>query len=332
VRLPRLPRVTEARPEARPAAAPLPEAERATPVSVRRLHLDVARRLDGLLHGDHLGHLPGPGSEPGEARAYVPGDDVRRIDWAVTARSSDVHVRTPVAERELETTVVVDLTPSMAFGTARTEKREVAVVLTAALAHLASGPGDRLGAVVVADRVRRLPPRPGRNAELALLHVLRQARPPDSAGPALSEGLHVAATTARRRGLVVVVSDLIEGTAPGTEPPWAAPLRRLGRRHDLVVVEVVDRRELELPAVGMLRLVDPETGRQLEVDTGSRRLRRRYAEAAAERRQTHAAAVRRAGGTHVVVRTDRDWLPDLARALAARRRLRAAGRPAGAPC
>jgi uncharacterized protein (DUF58 family) len=320
-------RLVPRRPPEPPAV--LPQADVASSASVRRLRLDVARRLDGLLHGDHLGHLPGPGSEPGEARVYVPGDDVRRIDWAVTARAGDVHVRTPVAERELETTLVIDLTPSMSFGTVRTEKREVAVVLTAALAHLAQGPGDRIGAVVLSDRLRRLPPRPGRDAELALLHVLRGARPPDAAGPTLSEGLAVAASTARRRGLVVVVSDLIEAGRAGDEPRWAGPLRRIGQRHDLVVVEVVDPRELELPSVGVLRLVDPESGQQREVDTGSRRLRERYAAAAAERRAGHAAAVRRAGGTHVVVRTDRDWLPDLARALAARRRLRAAGRPAG---
>lgn len=311
------------------APVELPQATVAAPASVRRLQLDVARRLDGMLHGDHLGHLPGPGSEPGEARTYVPGDDVRRIDWAVTARVGDVHVRTPVAERELETTVVVDLSPSMSFGTSRTEKREVAVVLTAALAHLAHGPGDRVGAVVLSDRLQRVPSRPGRGAELALLHVLRAARPSDAAGPSLSDGLHLAASTTRRRGLVVVVSDLIEPGPATDEPPWAAPLRRLGTRHDLVVVEVLDPRELELPAVGLLRLVDPESGQQLDVDTGSAKVRARYAEAAAARRALHAAAVRRAGGTHVVVRTDRDWLPDLARALAARRRLRAAGRPAG---
>jgi hypothetical protein len=126
---------------------------------VRRLRLDVARRLDGLLHGDHLGHLPGPAASRGR-----PAPTCRRrrppIDWAVTARAGDVHVRTPVAERELETTVVVDLTPSMSFGTSRTEKREVAVVLTAALAHLAHGPGDRVGAVVLSDRVRRVPVAP----------------------------------------------------------------------------------------------------------------------------------------------------------------------------
>jgi uncharacterized protein (DUF58 family) len=311
------------RPEPAPSAPGPPSA-----ASVRRLRLDVARRLDGVLHGDHLGHLPGPGTEPDEARLYAPGDDVRRIDWAVTARAGDVHVRSPLAERELETTLVVDLSPSMSFGTARCEKRDVAVTLAAALAHLARGPGDRVGAVVLSDRVRAVPPRPGRDAALALLRVLQSTRPPDGAAPVrLADGLAATAAQARRRGLVVVVSDLLDGDPPGSEPAWSAPLRRLALRHDLVVVEVVDPRELELPAVGVLQLTDPETGRRVEVQTADRRLRERYAAAAAAQRAAHAAAVRRAGATHVLARTDRDWLPDLARALTLRRRLRAAGRP-----
>jgi uncharacterized protein (DUF58 family) len=309
---------------------PLPAAPLVPPGAVRRLHLDVARRLDGVLHGDHLGHLPGPGTEPDEARLYAPGDDVRRIDWAVTARSGDVHVRTPLSERELETTLVVDLSPSMSFGTARHEKRDVAIAVATAMGHLARGPGDRVGALVLGDRVRAVPPRPGRDAALALLHVLQATRPADGAAPVpLADGLVQLARQPRRRGLVVVVSDLLDGSEPGAEPSWAQPLRRLGTRHDLVVVEVVDPRELELPSVGVLRVADPETGRQLEVQTADRRLRERYAAAAAAQRAAHAAAIRRAGATHVVLSTDRDWLPDLARALGVRRRLRAAGRPAG---
>ena len=300
--------------------APLPPAPLAAEASVRRLSLQVARRLDGLLQGDHLGYLPGPGTEPAEARAYAPGDDVRRIDWAVTARTGDPHVRQAVAERELETTLVVDLTPSMSFGTVRSEKREVAVALAAAVGHLAGGPGDRLGAVVLSDRVRHVPARPGRLAALALLHVLQTTRPADGAGPSLADGLRLVANPPRRRGLVVVVSDLLE-TGTG-EPSWAGPLRALARRHDVVVAEVVDPRELELPSVGVLRLVDPETGRHLEVQTASPRLRERYAEAAAARRAAHATAVRRAGAGHVVLRTDRDWLVALAGHLAARRRTR----------
>ncbi|MDP9497687.1 MAG: DUF58 domain-containing protein, partial [Actinomycetota bacterium] len=125
--------------------------------AARRLHLEVGRRLDGLLQGAHLGLLPGPGSEPAEARTYVPGDDVRRIDWAVTARTQDLHVRETVAERELETTLIVDLSGSMAFGTAHWEKRSLAVSVAAAFAHLAQGPGDRVGALVLsAGGVRRV--------------------------------------------------------------------------------------------------------------------------------------------------------------------------------
>jgi uncharacterized protein (DUF58 family) len=306
------------------APAPLPAPPYASPAAVRRLALQVSTRLDGLLQGDHLGHLPGPGTEPAEARAYSPGDDVRRIDWAVTARTSMPHVRQSVAERELETTLLVDLTPSMSFGTARSEKRDVAIALAAAVGHLASGPGDRLGAVVLADGVRRLPPRAGRSAVLALLHVLTATRPVEGPGPSLAEGLQALAHPPRRRGLVVVVSDLV-GPA-GTPPDWAASLRRLAQRHDVVVAEVVDPRELELPSVGTLRLVDPESGRSLEVPTGDRRLRERYAAAAAARRAGWAEAVRAAGAGHLVLRTDQDWLPALAGHLAARRRLRAAGR------
>ncbi|MCU1691638.1 MAG: hypothetical protein JWM64_729, partial [Frankiales bacterium] len=276
----------------------LPSAPLAPASSARALQLDVSRRLDGLLQGDHLGFLPGPGSEPAEARAYSPGDDVRRIDWAVTARTSEVHVRDAVAERELETTLLVDLTASMSFGTARCEKREVAIAVAAAFAHLASGPGDRLGAVLLGDRVRRVRARAGRDASLALLHLLLESPRSESAGPSLSEGITACASPPRRRGLQVVVSDLLEPGPPQPEPAWSTPLRRLATRHEVVVVEVVDPRELALPAVGSLRLVDPESGRQVEVHTG-RALRERYAAAAAARRASHAAAVRRAGAGHV---------------------------------
>ena len=318
----------------------LPPTPLAPAASVRRLSLQVAHRLDGLLQGEHLGRPPGPGTEPAEARAYAPGDDVRRIDWAVTARTGEPHVRQAVAERELETTLVVDLTASMSFGTARSEKREVAVALAAAIGHLAGGPGDRLGAVVLGARqpgggsgsgsgsgsssgVRRLPARAGRQASLALLHVLQTTRPGDGQGASLADGLTVLLRPPGRRGLLVVISDLL---AP---PGWEVPLRQLGQHHEVVVVEVVDPRELELPAAGVLRLVDPETGRHLEVQTADHKLRERYAAAAAARRAGHAEAVRRAGAGHLLLRTDQDWLPALAGFLAARRRLRAAGRTPG---
>jgi uncharacterized protein (DUF58 family) len=300
--------------------------------SARRLRLDVARRLDGLLSGDHLGYLPGPGSEAAEARVYSPGDDVRRMDWAVTARTGETHVRDAVADRELETTLLVDLTASMSFGTVQHEKRELALAVAAAVMHLSGGAGDRVGAVVLtSDGLRRLPPRGGRDAALALLHRLLSVPRGEGAGPDLTAGLTAVLNPPRRRGLVVVLSDLLGPPAvPPDEPVWARPLRMLATRHDVIVAEVVDPRELQLPDVGVLRLVDPESGRRLEVQTRNKALRERYAAAALARRAGHLAAVRRSGAGHVVLRTDRDWLVDLATFLATRRRLRGAGRPPGA--
>ena len=287
------------------------------PGAARRLHLEVGRRLDGLLQGQHLGLLPGPGTEPAEGRRYVLGDDVRRIDWAVTARTLETHVRDAVAERELETTLVVDLSGSMSYGTAHWEKRELAVSTAAAFAHLATGPGDRLGAVVAGTTgLRRVPPRSGRTATLALLHALLTSPRGDAPGPGLGAALRAVADPPRRRGLVVVVSDLLDPEG------WRDPLARLAQRHDVVVAEVVDPRELALPDVGVLRLVDPQTGREVEVQTRSRALRERYAAAAAEQRAEHARLVRGAGAGHVVLRTDADWLADLARHLLRRRRTR----------
>jgi uncharacterized protein (DUF58 family) len=297
---------------------------------VRRLSLHVARRLDGLLQGEHLGFLPGPGSEPAEARPYGLGDDVRRIDWSVTARTGETHVRTTVSERELETTILVDLTGSMAFGTRTTEKRDLAISVTAAVLHLARGAGDRTGAVLLTPLgAKRIPPRAGRDAVLATLHAILHEPRADGAGPDLATALQGLLLPPRRRGLVVVVSDLLSGgTDPEAVPSWQRPLALLGQRHDTMVVEVVDPRELTLPDVGTLRLVDPETGRQVDVAT-TRAVRERYAAAAAARRATHARAARSAGASHVALRTDGDWLVAFASFLQARRRTRGSVARAG---
>jgi len=292
----------------------------------RRLYLTVVRAVDGVLQGDHLGVQAGPGGEPADTRAYQPGDDVRRLDWAVLARTGDAYVRTTRAERELETTLVVDLSPSMAFGTRGPGKRDLALTVAAAFSHLGGGAGDRLGAVVLSrDGLVRVPPRPARSAGPQLLQLLDRVVVGEGAAPSLGTALRAVPTS--RRGLVVVVSDLLDGSG-GAEPEWQRPLRLLAGRHDVVVVEVLDPREIELPHVGLLRVVDPESGRALDVPTGSPGLRRRYAQAAAERRAGHAAAVRSAGAGHLLLRTDGDWLKDLSAFLAVRRRVRA-GRRAG---
>src|ERR687896_193365 len=147
--------------------------------ALRTLEIAVRGRLDGLLQGNHLGLVPGPGSEPGEARQYQPGDDVRRMDWAVTARTTEPHVRETVADRELETWVVVDLSPSLDFGTARCEKRDLAIAAVAAVAHLTRGGGNRIGALVATgEQTVRIPARGG------LVHAQGMLRRGGGAPPA----------------------------------------------------------------------------------------------------------------------------------------------------
>ncbi len=291
-------------------------------VVLRRLELTVTRRLDGLLHGDHLGLLPGAGSEAGESREYRAGDDVRRMDWPVTARTTVPHVREAVADRELETWVLVDLSASLDFGTARCEKRDLALAGLAAVTHLTARGGNRVGAVVAnGERVVRVPARGGRVAAQALMRVVL-ATPRAAPGEAtdLAAAIRLLSRPPRRRGLAVVVSDFL------AEPTsWERPLRALAARHQVLAIEVLDPRELELPSVGVLTVVDPETGALHEVHTGRRKVRDRYAAAAAEQRATVSAALRRAGAGHLQLRTDRDWLLDIVRYVADRRRHRAMG-------
>ncbi len=279
-----------------------------TPEEVlRRLELTVNRKLDGLLHGEHQGLLPGPGSEPGEARLYLPGDDVRRIDWAVTARTGEPHVRMQVAERELETWVVADLSASLDFGTADCEKRDLALAVVAAIGFMTTRTGNRFGALIVkADGITRVPSRAGRQPLMALLHKLATRERIDGGGATdLGAALTSHMVARRRRGLAVVVSDFL------SPPGWERPLSGLAARHQVLAVEIVDPRELELPNVGFLTLVDPETGRRMQVQTAKAALRRRYAEAATAQRAEIAAAIRRSGAQHLVLRTDRDWLRDV---------------------
>jgi len=292
----------------------------------------ITRRLDGLLHGQHLGLLPGPGSEPAGSREYRPGEDeVRRMDWAVTARTTVPHVRTVDADRELTTWVLVDGTASMDFGTADHEKRELAVAAVAAVGFLTAGHGNRLGGVVAGgDTLRRYPARTGRIHLLGMLRALIDLpRQPEGPAPELKDAIQSMARLAARRGLVVVISDFLDDGHSAAAPTWEQPLRRLAARHQVLAVEVLDPRELEIPDVGLLTLVDPETGRKREVAT-TRKLRERYAAAAAEQRRTTAAAIRRAGAAHLRLRTDRDWVLDLVKHVHAQRRLaRAAHRPGG---
>ncbi|MGK5741679.1 DUF58 domain-containing protein [Micromonospora sp. URMC 103] len=321
------------------SATPRPAPADRSEAVLSRLQLLVTRKLDGLLQGDYAGLLPGPGSEAGESREYRPGDDVRRMDWPVTARTTSPHVRRTIADRELETWLAVDLSASLDFGTGRWLKREVVVAAAAAITHLTVRGGNRVGAVIgtggpaapPSGRRRgvpppawpgvltRLPARNGRREAQALLRAIAgtDVRPGRSDLGALVDMLN---RPPRRRGVAVVISDFL---APPAQ--WARPLRKLRVRHDVVAVEVVDPRELELPDVGVLPVVDPETGELHEVQTADPKLRRRYAEAAAAQRAEISAALRGAGAAHLRLRTDRDWLLDMVRFVAAQRHARTRG-------
>ncbi len=296
-----------------------PLAGRPPEVVLRSLELTITRRLDGLLHGQHQGLLPGSGTEAGEARVYRAGDDVRLIDWNVTARVQEPHVRMPVADRELETWILADLSASLEFGTAACAKRDLAVAAVAAVGFLTAHAGNRTGAVLARGETSwTVPAGSGRDHVLALVHRTLTTPQGDGTGPTdLAAAIADVGRLARRRGLVVVVSDFL------AEPGWEGPLRALAARHDVLAVEVVDPRELDLPDVGHLTVVDPETGQTMDVPTGSRRFRARYAAAAAEQRAAIARAVRAAGADHLVLRTDRDWLFDVVRFVGRRRRRRA---------
>ncbi|GAA2811593.1 DUF58 domain-containing protein [Crossiella cryophila] len=312
---PDTPAVPEAPVAKRPSWAPPALDEGRLDVALRTLELTVRRRLDGLLQGNHLGLVPGPGTEPGEARPYQPGDDVRRMDWAVTARTTVPHIRETVADRELETWVVVDLSPSLDFGTAACEKRELAVAAVSAVTHLTGGGGNRIGAIVsTGEHTERIPARGGLAHGSGLLRRIAQTkRAPDGTRGDLALALEQLRRPPRRRGLAVVISDFLGPLS------WERPLRALSARHDLLAIEVLDPRDVELPDVGTVVLSDPESGKQREVHT-TPLLRKEFAAAASAHRDQVAAVLRGAGAGHLVLRTDSDWVADTVRFVVARKR------------
>ncbi len=274
---------------------------------LRALDISIARRVEGLLAGDFRSNLLGTGSELAMVRPYVAGDDVRRIDWNVPARTGETHVRVDLAERVLVTWLVLDASASMQFGTADRRKADVAEGVAVAIGHLATRRGNRLGVVTFGGHdSRALPPRQGRVGLVGLLAALHDEPIVEGEGVAsLGDALRRTGALARQRSLVVVVSDY-RGAGD-----WRRPLLELAGRHDVVAVEIRDPREEELPNVGLLYLVDPETGRQLRVDTRSRRLRERFAAAAAAERGALASSFTSVGVRHVVLGTSGDWLRPL---------------------
>jgi uncharacterized protein (DUF58 family) len=279
---------------------------------VDALDLVVARHAAGALPGDRRAAGIGSGTELAQLRPYVIGDDVRQIDAAATARTGEPHVRLQVPERTLTTWLVLDLSPSMAFGTAERLKADVAEGVALVLGRLAIRRAGRLAMVTFgAGRPRLLPPRGSRPGFVALRRVLAQGVAQDGVNErdALAHALVRVGKVASQSGFVAVISDFRE------QHGWERPMGALRARHSVLAIEVTDPRESELPAVGRLALVDPETGERVEVDTSRRRVRERFAELERERREVVARELRRLHVDHVSLSTDRDWLLDLGRRL-----------------
>jgi uncharacterized protein (DUF58 family) len=310
---------------------------------LRELEWKVIRRLDGLLQGDYRTLLRGGGLDLADLREYQPHDDVRHIDWNVTARLNTPHVRVFTEDREMTAWFLLDLSPSVSFGPQGHAKRDVLTGFVAVLSRLLTRHGNRVGALLyggasneagrMVDAV--LPPRSSRAHVLHLVHRLlspaQDAAARTKRGGAATELhrlLQGGLANLRRRSTVFVVSDFI--TAPG----WEKPLAQLAQRHDVVAVRLLDPLEMELPDVGLLLLRDAESGEQLQVDTHDAGFRRRFAQLAAERESVLRAALARAGADTLELSTDDDLLDALLRYMDLRqRRVRTAraGRLAAAP-
>lgn len=280
----------------------------------------MVRRLDGLLQGDYRSLFYGSGVDLAGLREYQPGDDVRSMDWNVTARLDTPYIRQYTEDREITAWFLLDLSPSVDFGTVETErvKRTVLIDFVTTLARLLTRGGNRVGAVFYGSRVERtIPARGGRVQVLRLISdLLREPQLTSAPFTDLSPLLDAARQALKRRSLVFIISDFI------SEPGWERPLNLLNRRHEVMAVRLVDPREVELPDVGPLIMEDAETGEQLYVDTHDRQFRRRFQEAAAQREVVVNRAFARAGVEAVSLSTDEDLVRAIVRMATLRRRRR----------
>jgi len=286
---------------------------------LRRLEFKVVRRLDGFLFGDYTGIFYGPSLDLAEVRSYQPGDEVRRIDWNVTARMNQIFVRQYREEKELTAWLLIDLSPSMDFGTVQTFKRQVAIEFAGVAAYIITRHGDKVGAIVFPTTSGQafIPPRTGRLQALRIVHELGNQPPVSGGGRTdLAAVIHQLGRVVRRRSLVFLVSDF---HAP---EGWEAPLAELGRRHDVIAVRIDDPREQELPDVGGLYLHDPETGQQLWVDTSDRQVRESHRQLIAARDAQLAEVMRRAAVDMLRLSTGASLVDPLLKFVTFRRRRR----------
>jgi uncharacterized protein (DUF58 family) len=285
---------------------------------LQRLDWKVIRRLDGLLQGDYRTLFYGYGVDFADLREYQPEDDVRYIDWNVTARMNTPFVRQYVEDREITAYFLLDLSPSIDFGAAASIKRSVLVDFVTTLARLLTRHGNRVGAIFYGSRVERtIPARGGRVQVLRLINdLLKQPRLPRAPFTDLSPLLNGALNAFKKRSLVFIISDFI--SAPG----WEQPLSLLNQRHEVLAVRLWDPREMELPDVGPMIMEDSETGEQLYVDTHDKNFRNRFAEAARQREAALQAIFKHAGVDVLPLSTEEDLVRSIVRFAALRRQNR----------
>ena len=268
---------------------------------LRRLEWTVLRRLDGLLHGNYQTLFRGFGLDLADLREYQYYDDVRYIDWNVTARLQTPYVRVYNEDREVMAWFLLDLSPSVDFG-ARVKKRSVSTEFVTVLARVLTRHGNRVGALLYGDSVDTvIPARSGRRHALHILHRILSRPEPSRSGPTnLGDFLRTALRVMQRRSLVFVVSDFI------STPGWAKPLANLAQRHEIIAVRLYDPLEMELPDLGLITMRDAETGEQLLVDTHDRTFRKRFAALAERREQELRSAFTQAGVDALELSTDDD--------------------------
>ena len=282
---------------------------------LRRLEWTVIRRLDGLLHGDYQTLFRGFGLDLADLREYQYHDDVRYIDWNVTARLMTPYVRVYNEDREVTAWFLLDLSPSVDFGS-NVKKRSVSTELVTVLARLLTRHGNRVGALFYGDRVDTvIPARSGRRHALHVLHrMLSRPEPTRSSATNLRDLLQTAFRVMQRRSLVFVVSDFI------STPGWAEPLAHLAQRHEIVAVRLYDPLEMELPDLGLIMMRDAETGEQLFVDTHDRSFRKRFAALAERREQELRSAFNHAGVDALELSTSDDLVDAILRFADLRKR------------
>lgn len=296
-----------------------PTPDRATPNQIlQRLDWQVIRRLDGLLQGDYRTLFYGAGIDFADVREYQPPDDIRHIDWNVTARMNSPYVRQYMEDREITAWFLLDLSPSMGFGPAEHSKELVLIDFVATLARLMTRNGNRVGAILYHNRIDQIiPPRGGRNQVLRLIReLLKEAESPTGKTTDLNELLQAGLNALKRRALVFLISDFF------SEPGWERPLALFRRRHELLAIRLWDPREVELPDAGLIVVEDAETGEQLTVDTSSPLFRRRFQEAATRREKTLQENLRRAGVDLYGVSTEEDLVRAIVRMAALRKKRR----------